>query len=166
LVLFDVPLAQNGQRSRLRRSLRDRGFGCLQGSVWITPDSLQQERQTLAGTQSNPASLILFEGRPSGNETDHELVAAAWDFDEINAGYARDLSLLDQFPIISLNEHKGRAALQQWARMESAAWLSAVAADPLLPQELLPSSYLGKKTWRKRVETLARAGQQLQEFRL
>src|ERR1043165_3903506 len=34
LVLFDVPEGQNARRERLRRYLRSRAFGCLQGSVW------------------------------------------------------------------------------------------------------------------------------------
>src|SRR5262249_8993689 len=36
LVLFDVPTSQNTHRARLRRYLRDKGFGYLQNSVWIT----------------------------------------------------------------------------------------------------------------------------------
>src|SRR5208282_134723 len=47
LVLFDVPTTRNTYRDRLRRYLRDKGFGCLQNSVWITPDSLKEERQIL-----------------------------------------------------------------------------------------------------------------------
>jgi DNA-binding transcriptional regulator PaaX len=39
-VLFDVPTGQNAQRERLRRCLRDKGFGYLQNSVWISPDPL------------------------------------------------------------------------------------------------------------------------------
>ena len=33
LVLFDVPTGQNSQRERLRRYLRDKGFGYVQNSV-------------------------------------------------------------------------------------------------------------------------------------
>jgi hypothetical protein len=33
LAFFDAPMGQNAQRERLRRSLRDRGFGCLQKGV-------------------------------------------------------------------------------------------------------------------------------------
>ena len=37
------------QRERLRRYLRDKGFGYLQNSVWISPDPLAEERQILGG---------------------------------------------------------------------------------------------------------------------
>jgi phenylacetic acid degradation operon negative regulatory protein len=43
IVLFDVPLQKNTQRRRLWRYLRDKGFGYLQNSVWVTPDPLQVE---------------------------------------------------------------------------------------------------------------------------
>src|ERR1043166_266714 len=61
LVLFDVPTAQNTHRARLRRHLRDKGFGYLQNSVWITPDSLEAERCILVGGRINVESLILLE---------------------------------------------------------------------------------------------------------
>ena len=64
LVLFDVPTAQNTHRGRLRRYLRAKGFGYLQKSVWITPDSLEEERQIVGGGKINVESLILLEARP------------------------------------------------------------------------------------------------------
>jgi len=79
LVLFDVPTAQNSHRTRLRRYLRDKGFGYLQNSVWITPDSLDAERQILVGGKINVESLLLLEARPCAGESDAEIVAGAWD---------------------------------------------------------------------------------------
>jgi hypothetical protein len=64
LVLFDVPRKQNARRDRLRRYLRSRAFGCLQGSVWITPDSVHNERETLAEGQVSVETLLLLEARP------------------------------------------------------------------------------------------------------
>jgi DNA-binding transcriptional regulator PaaX len=52
LVLFDVPMEQHIHRGRLRRYLHAKGFGCLQGSVWITPDPVHGEREILAGGKS------------------------------------------------------------------------------------------------------------------
>ena len=166
LVLFDVPVGENSRRNKLRQYLCDRGFGCLQGSVWITPDPLLRERETLSGGTVNAASLILLEGRPCGEESDTDLVSAAWDFRAINARYAQYLEVLEQFPIVSLEERKGAATLQHWAKREREAWLSVVAMDPLLPQRLLPWDYLGQSTWGRRVQVLQTARQKLQEFDL
>jgi DNA-binding transcriptional regulator PaaX len=47
MVIFDMPMGKDSQGRRLWRYLRGKGFGYLQQSVWITPDSLDQERQVL-----------------------------------------------------------------------------------------------------------------------
>src|SRR5256885_14547230 len=60
--IFDVPTPQNAQREKLRRYLRDKYFGCLQNSVWITPDPLEAEQQILRGGALHVGTLGLFEG--------------------------------------------------------------------------------------------------------
>jgi phenylacetic acid degradation operon negative regulatory protein len=49
LVLFDIPLGRDVHRVRLRRYLRQKGFGYLQNSVWISPDPVTEERSILDG---------------------------------------------------------------------------------------------------------------------
>ena len=66
-----MPTGQNAQRERLRRYLRDKGFGYLQNSVWITPDPLAEERQILGGGKINVESLILLEVRPCARSHAH-----------------------------------------------------------------------------------------------
>ena len=98
MVLFDVPTGQNAQRERLRRYLRDKGFGYLQNSVWITPDSLEEQRQILGDGKINVETLILLEARPCAGESDADIVAGAWDFERINRRYARHLKVLEERP--------------------------------------------------------------------
>jgi len=164
LVLFDVPTAQNTHRTRLRRYLRGKGFGYLQNSVWITPDSLAEERQILGGGKINVESLILLEARPCAGETDGEIVAGAWDFERINRHYARHLKILDERPAGTLGNEAAAKALLRWAAAERDAWLDAVTNDPLLPQRILPPDYLGQQAWRRRIEVLREAGRQLRTF--
>jgi phenylacetic acid degradation operon negative regulatory protein len=104
IVLFYVPLQKNTQRRRLWRYLRDKGFGYLQNSVWVTPDPLQDEGQILRGGKINVESLILLEGRPCAGESDDEIVAGAWDFERINHRYAQHLKVLKQRPTGALRE--------------------------------------------------------------
>ena len=165
LVLFDVPVAQRTRRQRLRRYLRARGFGCLQGSVWVTPDPLQTEREILAGGKVDVASMLLLDAQPCAGESDAEIVAGAWDFERINRHYARHLEILRQHPLGELREQTMAKAFQRWAAREREAWLSAVTLDPLLPQPLLPPGYLGREAWRQRREALRHAGRQLRSFR-
>ena len=164
LVLFDVPMGQNAQRERLRRYLHSKCFGCLQNSVWITPNPLTEERQVLGSGKINVESLILLEARPCAGESDAEIVAGAWDFERINRRYSRHLKILDERPGGALRNDAAAKSLLRWASVEREAWLEAVARDPLLPGRILPSSYLGQQAWRRRVEVLRDAGRQLHTF--
>ena len=164
LVIFDIPTRQNTQREQLRRYLRDKGFGFVQNSVWITPDPLAEERQILGGGKINVESLLLMEGRPCAGESDVEIAAGAWDFERINRCYARHLKILDERPDGSLRNDAAAKALLRWAEEEREAWLDAVTIDPLLPGRILPSDYLGQQAWRRRVEVLRDAGRQLPTF--
>jgi phenylacetic acid degradation operon negative regulatory protein len=164
LVLFDVPTTQNTQRTRLRRFLQDRGFGYLQNSVWITPNSLEEERRILVGGKINVESLILLEARPCAGESDAEIVAGAWDFEHINRRYARHLRILDARPCGPLRNEAAAKTLLRWSAEEREAWLDAVTNDPLLPERILPDDYLGRSAWRRRVEVFREAGRQLSTF--
>lgn len=165
LVLFDMPMERHVQRGRLRRYLRARGFGYLQGSVWVTPDPMRGEREVLAGGEINVESLLLLEARPCSGESDTQIVAGAWDFGAINRHYGRHLKLLEQRPDVVLHNSTVARALQRWAAEERTAWQAAVEIDPLLPKHLLPPDYLGCRAWQRRIEALRQAGQQLQSFR-
>jgi len=164
LVLFDVPTGLNAQRERLRRYLRDKGFGYLQNSVWITPDPLEEERQILGGGKINVESLLLLEARPCAGEADAEIVVGAWDFERINHRYGRHLKIVEERPGGAMRNDKTAKALLRWAAAEREAWLEAVTIDPLLPARILPSDYLGQQAWRRRVEVLRDAGRQLRTF--
>jgi DNA-binding transcriptional regulator PaaX len=164
LVLFDIPTSRNSHRVRLRRYLHDKVFGYLQNSVWITPDPLEEEREILSDGKINVESLILLEARPCAGESDAEIVAGAWDFEQINRGYARHLKILNERPSHALKSNATAKALQRWATTERKAWLDAVLNDPLLPKRILPPGYLGQQAWQRRVEILHEAGQQLRTF--
>jgi phenylacetic acid degradation operon negative regulatory protein len=166
LVLFDVPTGQNAQRERLRRYLREKGFGCVQNSVWITPDPLTDEREILGDGKINVESLLLLEARPCAGESDVEIVAGAWDFERVNHLYARHLKVLDKRPDGALRNDAAAKALLRWAAAEREAWIEAVKIDPLLPGRILPSDYLGQQAWRRRVEVLRDASRQIRAFNL
>ncbi len=164
LVLFDVPVSRKSYHVRLWRYLRDKGFGCLQNSVWITPDSLAEERQILGGGKINVESLILLEARPCAGESDEEIVAGAWDFEGINRRYAQYLKVLGERPQGVLGNETTAKAFKRWAAAEREAWLDAVRSDPLLPERILPADYLGQQAWHRRIEVLQEAGRQLRVF--
>jgi phenylacetic acid degradation operon negative regulatory protein len=166
LVLFDLPTAQNTQRSQLRRYLRAKGFGYLQNSVWITPDPLDEEAQLLHGATIDVESLILLRAQPCAGESNAEIVAGAWDFDHINQLYDQHLKILAKKPMAKLENKAHALVLRRWAEAERTAWSKAVNTDPLLPQKLLPPGYLGKKAWQRRIDVFRKAKQDLHTFRV
>jgi phenylacetic acid degradation operon negative regulatory protein len=165
MVLFDVPLRKSADRVRLWRYLRGRGFGYLQKSVWITPDPLTEEHRILTGGKIDVESLILLRARPCAGESDEQIVAGAWDFEEINIRYAQYLKVLNLRPGAPLRRQEAAKVLQQWMATERVAWLSAVSKDPLLPEQILPAGYLGQRAWHRRKKELLSAGNALRTFR-
>jgi DNA-binding transcriptional regulator PaaX len=99
----------------------------------------------LAGEKINVESLILLEARPCAGESDEQIVAGASDFERINNRYAHHLKLLKQRPTGLLRTEAAAKSLRHWAAAEHEARLNAVRHDPLLPELILPSDYLGKR---------------------
>jgi len=165
LVAFDVPEARRSARNQLRRYLRNRGFGCLQGSVWITPDPMTDERKRLARGTVNVASLVLLEAQPCSGETDAQLVAGAWNFEEIQRRYVRYRETLDCRPRGAIETAGDANSFVLWMRAERTAWAEVMKRDPLLPERLLPRGYLGRKAWRERQQAMREAGAQMRGYR-
>jgi len=164
MVIFDVPQTQASARARLRRSLASRGFGYLQDSVWITPDPLASERQSLGRDEVDVESLILLEAQPCAGETDGDIVGGAWDFRAINERYDRCEQLLSAMPKEPLVDAPAARRLQEWFRKERLAWSEAIELDPLLPECLHPSGYRGMKAWKQRLGIMADAARLMKSF--
>jgi phenylacetic acid degradation operon negative regulatory protein len=166
LVLFDVPVRSNTLRSQFRRYLRRRAFGCLQKSVWITPDPIDDGFLPASSIKADVKSLICLAGRPCSGETDADLVAAAWDFKLINQKYRRHLEILKTRPGAQLTSASHSLAMTRWAEAERNAWNDAVRDDPLLPRRILPPGYLGEKAWQNRAAGFRQAHGALTTFNL
>jgi len=165
LILFDVPEARRGARTRLRRYLRDRGFGYLQNSVWITPDPVTEQRAFLADGAVDVESLILLDARPCAGESDAQIVAGAWDFARINRRYEKHQEILTRRPHGLINSEASAKAFHRWLRHERESWIGALSYDPLLPVSLLPDGYGGRQAWQDRLAVMREAGQQMRAFK-
>lgn len=164
LVIFDIPRERNAGRAWLRRYLRSRSFGYLQNSVWITPDSVEEEQGILAGGVINVESLVLLEARACAGESDGEIVTGAWDFNSINNRYSQYLKILARAPGRSPKDKSAATKFLRWMSEERQAWLEAITLDPLLPARILPANYLGQKAWRRRVKAMEETAQQMASF--
>ncbi len=157
VVLFDLPRDSVALRSKLHRLLRARHFGFLQGSVWVSPDPIDDWPDALADAAPDPEGFIVIEGRPATGESDAAIVRGAWDFAEINRRYDRHLDPLRLPP--RCDAAGGEERLRSWRVREHQLWRHAVCSDPLLPFVLLPSDYRGRTAWTQRciiLRTLAR----------
>ncbi len=148
LFLFDIPETERSRRRKLTRALAAAGCGCLQGSVWIAPRVSPSIEELVSGDDTECSQMILLLAESKGKRVDARMVAEAWDFEAINALYRDVNAMLDRFSKIT--EGGQKRDWDQWASAERAAWKAALSADPLLPPELLPKDYLGRKAWLRR----------------
>jgi phenylacetic acid degradation operon negative regulatory protein len=166
LILYDIPEAQHRVRQKLRRYLREHGFGYLQRSGWITPDPVEQEISLLADGPVDVKSLLILDARPCAGESDDQIVAGAWDFEAINKRYAVYQEILDKRPRGGVNSETAAKAFHRWFQEEQSAWTDAVANDPLLPKVLLPKNYAGQKACGARLKAMRHAGAQMRAAKL
>jgi phenylacetic acid degradation operon negative regulatory protein len=165
LVVYDVPLRENKLRKKFRRYLQSRSLGCLQQSMWITPDPLGDLKESLKSATKNVESLIIWTAKAQGGETDEQIVLGAWDWAGINEAYANYISILKLRPTAMLGGKAETISFHEWSNEERAAWTDAVTKDPLLPNELLPKEYLGRDAWSARRKMFVKAGKQVTFFR-
>jgi len=154
-LMFDIPQGNDRTRRRLYKWLRSNHFGCLQKSVWMSPDPLDELDDLLHDDGTSSANLVVMDARPRlrGGEKNTDLAALAWKFDEINRRYQAYMDFAKKGIAVKARP----AAARTWVSREHALWTRAVGDDPLLPDELLPRGYLGKKAWQARRRLLKKA---------
>jgi phenylacetic acid degradation operon negative regulatory protein len=148
LLLFDLPERPQRVRLALWRWLRANHFGCLQHSVWLSPDPVPAVVAALADFRDDANSFTVMESSCVSGTASPVLASSAWDFVEINKRYQVYLSA-------ARPPGGGKRSLYHaWLRQERLAWGHAVSIDPLLPRPLWPEGYLGEKAWQTRRHTL------------
>ncbi len=163
MVVFDLPEREPGPRKRLWRWLRANRFGCLQNSLWIKPVlDVGLERQWSAD-HPDLQIFAVFEGRPRSGASDEEIVAGAWDFEEIDRNYGDYVAHLKEAPTRGQKTAPAPEVLRGWIRQENLLWRRAVRMDPLLPNQLLPKGYRGRAAWKRRREVWKRIGSRMRD---
>ena len=155
LFLFDIPEHESSRRRQLTRTLSKLGCGCLQGSVWISPATPLEIEKLVASDDPDCTHLLLLLADSKGPKVDAKMVTGAWDFEAINAKYQDLQEILARFTQVARSNT--RDSLEQWTATENAASRAALRMDPLLPSELLPKHYTGRKVWKIRSKILAEA---------
>jgi DNA-binding transcriptional regulator PaaX len=155
LFLFDIPEHERSRRRQLTRALAKAGCGCLQGSVWISPATPPAIESLVAGDDPDCTHLLMLMADSKGPKADAHMVEGAWDFEAINEAYQELQVVLDHFQEVARG--KTRESLAEWTASENAATRACMGIDPLLPAQLLPKNYMGRKVWSQRRKILAGA---------
>jgi len=154
IVFFD--LAEDKLRARLRRALHSLRFGCLQKSVWVSPEFSSTIKDALATEKVDVSSLVIFDGTPGTGEEDSEIVKASWNFDRIGKLYKSWQQHAASLESPTAWERMSPFARNDWLREERDIWGSIIREDPFLPVALLPEDYPGRDVWEERRTLLTR----------
>lgn len=143
LLYVAVPDAGRKIRSRLHTRLSWAGFGFLPQSLWISPDPSREGEaaEVLAslGLAGRATSFRSASGSIGGMDV---LVRRAWDFDGIAEHHRRFLAEAD-----GARPRTREASFVALTRLVN-RWRSLPFVDPDLPDELLPSKWVGRRAAR------------------
>jgi phenylacetic acid degradation operon negative regulatory protein len=142
MVVFDFPEVARKARDAFRAQLRAQRLGCLQKSVWITPDPVIPAWRRLLTETKLTEWVLLFESAELGPVDDVEIASKVWSLDELAKGYERYLAEFKDFPrrLRQARSSELPGPLGQRAHRESRVYLGLLRDDPLLPEALLPKN--------------------------
>ena len=146
VLVYDVPETRKAYREMLRRFLHRLRMGGLQGSVWVSPFDIRPTYADLvrAGGVANYA--VLFEARTVLGQSANEVVLMAWDFGLLGAAQAWYRRTAEENLRLAAGKSLPFRDLLELARAETAAYLTVMKDDPLLPAALWPAGYFGPET--------------------
>lgn len=151
MVIFDIEETSKQTRERFRRKLKELGFGMLQESVFISPYDIVQDFTEFIDAQHLNESAYLLEVSSIAVGDIKALVNRVWHLDKINDMYKKIIEKIkDRHLTIKsgrLNKlNKDESRKVQNVNMEiKKVYLEIALGDPFLPQELLPSDWLGNE---------------------
>src|SRR6185295_4510945 len=129
VVVFDISAKEDKTRNALHYYLRNHGFGCLQRSVWITPDAIDDVKKDMAPESAKVKSMAFLKAQLCGGERNEQIVRAAWDFGRIHELYDDYLAVLARKPPLRSADFTSAKAFQAWIAEERQAWASVMSKD-------------------------------------
>ena len=142
VLTFDLPETRRSDRKRLWQALRAHQLGLLQRSVWVWPHEFEPVLAHVMQVENLPECFCGFRAQSLFLCSDAEVVAAAWDWEQIHQRY-RTYRERSTATIAELRATPDLARLGQVARREREAYAYAFSFDPLLPRALWPKGYGG-----------------------
>ncbi len=138
LVNVSVPESARSERHQLRTHLTSLGFGNLGSGVWIAPARLRPAAEHAIGELGLSSRCSLFLGDFAAGPPLRELVAQAWDLEEIDRRYRDFLDELGHLP--AGKRPDGAPAFVTYLTLLD-RWRRLPFRDPGLPPEVLPAGW-------------------------
>ncbi len=157
ILMFDVPEATRSYRDTLRTFLKQRNFGCLQKSVWVTPWDVRPEYDDLNRAACVDSVAFLFEARTVLGFGNQSVVREAWNFSRINQVQQLYIQFAEENLEKLTLESTQESDIAQLVRMDHLAYAQAMSIDPLLPETLHPEDYAGPRVAHLHNELSSRA---------
>ncbi len=149
ILVYTIPEEIRSVRDELRQELIWSGFGMLANSCWVTPLDLKEQVFDILQRYDATDFVDFFEARNKGPHESKDIVQRCWDLDEINARYR---TFIDHY---SLKFQKYQKAKDSGELKDTDAFVERTILvheyrkflffDPGLPEELLPSGWLGNE---------------------
>ncbi|WP_138494577.1 PaaX family transcriptional regulator C-terminal domain-containing protein [Paenibacillus pinistramenti] len=148
-VLFEIPESERSRRDVFRSSLLELGYASLYKSVYLSPWDHAREALELAAAAQVQSYVTITEGSILHNEITPEQAVQLWRLDHLHQTYGERVEWFRA-------EFQPKAAKLLQADPEDGLPLFAAflelgdvnselgLLDPMLPDELLPSGWLGK----------------------
>lgn len=158
-VMFEVPEAERKMRDAFRNDLLQLGFGSLFKSVYVSPWDYAAEARRFAEHHGIKDCVRISRGTFVHNGPDAETVKELWPLEQLNRTYKEKLEWLQSRFRLSLaaarerDEDGGLALFVHF--LELGEWMAEQGlTDPMLPEELLPSDWVGRVCFGEMQRTL------------
>lgn len=147
LLMYTIPEDKRYVRDALRQEILWSGFGMLANGLWISPNRLEEEVNSLIVKYDIQSYVHFFINEYQGPQTNQQLVRDCWDLDDINRHYE---AFIDHYSRkyaadkkkIEKGEMTNGQCFVERARLVH-EYRKFLFIDPGLPAELLPEKWLG-----------------------
>jgi len=146
MLVYDVPEKDRAYRDVLRQFLKTQRLGCLQQSVWLTPEDMRPQFNDLVDAAAIDSFAFLFESRTVLGLPSQRVVEQAWNMELLHDIQRRYCTVAEE-NLSKLAKGCGVNDAAELMGLALAAFHTAFFRDPLLPENLLPRDYLGKRAW-------------------
>ncbi|MEE4024053.1 PaaX family transcriptional regulator C-terminal domain-containing protein [Gordonia sp. PKS22-38] len=161
MVIYQLSEEERQERDQLRKDLLWHGFGALTTSTWFAPGDRRDDAHRISAVMS-PGRVEILRCLSDGVEQDRELAQRCWDLAALAAEY--DAFLAEFRPVADTAETlDGPAALTARTLLIS-AYRHFPYSDPLLPEVLCPSPWVGDEAHRLFVGLHEALGPAAEEF--